>query len=111
MKIAIASSDGKYVDSHLGKATCLYIYEINEDDFHFIEKRKTGIDRSKKHSGNLVLDTAKDCDAIISLKFGFKTKMKAENANIKLVQDEGTIDDVLKRYIDHINFMNKPINI
>ncbi|MCC7553380.1 MAG: dinitrogenase iron-molybdenum cofactor biosynthesis protein [Methanobacteriaceae archaeon] len=111
MKIAIASSDGKNLDSHLGKATCLYIYEIDGDKTTFLEKRETGVDTSKKHSGILVLETAKDCEAIISLKFGFSTKMKADDANIKLVIDEGTVEDVLKRYVDHINFMNKPLNV
>ncbi|WP_409199985.1 NifB/NifX family molybdenum-iron cluster-binding protein [Methanobrevibacter sp. DSM 116169] len=111
MKIAVASSNGEVVDSHLGKATCLYIYELEEDKFVFLEKRKTGVDTSKKHSGSLVLDTAKDCEAIISLKFGFKSKMKADNANIKLVQDEGTVEDVLNRYLEHTKFMNKPLNI
>ena len=31
---------------------------------------------------------------------------KAEDAGIKLIDDEGTVDEVLARYINHINFMN-----
>ena len=48
----------------------------------------------------------KDCDVIISLQFGFKSKIKANELNIKLVTDEGSVDEVLKNYIDHYNFMN-----
>lgn len=111
MKVAITSSDGINVDSHLGKASWLYIYEINGDEAVFIEKRETGIDPSQKHSGSIVLNLAKDCETVISVKFGFKSKMKADDANIKLVKDEGTVEDVLKRYIDHVTFMNKPLNL
>ena len=111
MKIAITSSDGENVDSHLGKATCLYIYEISNSNAVFLEKRETGIDPTQKHSGATVLSFAKDCNSIITVKAGFKSKLKADDANIKLVQDEGTVEDVLKRYLDHLDFMNKPLNI
>ena len=47
-----------------------------------------------------------DCDVIISTKYGFKSKIKAEDAGIKLVSDEGPVEEVLQRYIDHYNFMN-----
>jgi predicted Fe-Mo cluster-binding NifX family protein len=110
LKIAITSNDGKNVDTHLGKTIYLSIYELDGDDFKFIERRETGIDTSKKHSGHLVLELAKDCEVIITAKFGFKSKMRADDANIKLIQDEGSIDEVLKRYIDHVKFLNKPIN-
>ena len=111
MKIAITSSDGVILDSHLGKATCLYIYEFNGENAVFLEKKETGVDTDKKHSSGIVLNIAKDCDAIITAKFGFKSKIKADDANIKLIQDEGTVEDVLKRYIDHVSFMNKPLNL
>jgi len=111
VKIAITSSDGKNLDTHLGKATSLYIYDLDGENTKFVEKRKTGIDTSKQHSGSLVLETAKDCKVVFSTKYGFKSKVKADDEKIKLVIDEGPIDEVLKRYINHVNFMSKNINI
>jgi len=42
---------------------------------------------------------------LISVQYGFKSKIKADDQGIKLVMDEGPIDEVLKRYVDHVNFM------
>ena len=35
------------------------------------------------------------------------TSYKAEDADIKLVMDEGPVCEVLKRYINHVEFMRK----
>ena len=39
LKIAIASSDGKNIDLHFGKAEKFYIYELKEKNFEFVETR------------------------------------------------------------------------
>ena len=97
MRIALASSNGDIVDLHLGKAVSLVIYDVVDNDFDFVETRKLAID---------VIQECNDCDVIISTKYGFKSKIKAEDAGIKLVSDEGPVEEVLQRYIDHYNFMN-----
>lgn len=40
LKVAIASSDGKNVDLHFGKAKDFLIYELQGSSFSFLEKRK-----------------------------------------------------------------------
>lgn len=106
MRIALASSNGDIVDLHLGKAASLAIYDVVDNDFDFVETRKLAIDKDAKHQGGDVIQECSDCDVIISTKYGFKSKIKAEDAGIKLVSDEGPVDEVLQRYIDHYNFMN-----
>ena len=46
-----------------------------------------------------------DCDVLFCVQYGFKSKIKADNAGLKLVMDEGPIDEVLQKYIDHVKFM------
>lgn len=104
MKIAIASSNGENVDLHLGKAYSLYIYEYDDEGITLLEHRILELE-DDKHQGGKVIQVCEDCDVIISVKYGFKSKIKADDAKIKLVSDEGPIDEVLKRYIDHYNFM------
>lgn len=104
MKIAIASSNGENVDLHLGKAYSLYIYEYDDEGITLLEHRILELE-DDKHQGGKVIQACEDYDVIISVKYGFKSKIKAEDAKIKLVSDEGPIDEVLKRYIDHYNFM------
>ncbi|OGW35982.1 MAG: nitrogen fixation protein NifX [Nitrospirae bacterium GWD2_57_9] len=48
MKIAFATTDGKNVDEHFGRAGMFAVYEITEKGHHFVEIRKfaDGMDRS-----------------------------------------------------------------
>lgn len=48
MKIAFATTDGKTVDEHFGRAGMFAIYEITESGHHFVEARKfaDGMDKS-----------------------------------------------------------------
>ncbi len=105
MKIAVVSSNGVDVDLHLGKGNSLYIYEYGENDLTFVEHREVDIDLEDKHQGEKVIRVCWDCDVIISAQFGFKSKIKADELNIKLVTDESSVDEALKSYIDHYNFM------
>ena len=108
MRLAVVSSDGKNVDLHLGKGRSVYIYDY-EDDLSFIEHREIELAEDAKHQGGKVIKACEDCDVLISVQYGFKSKIKAEDANIKLVMDEGPIEDVLERYLNHVEFMNKSI--
>lgn len=105
MRLAVVSSDGKNVDLHLGKGKSVYIYDY-EDELSFVEKRDVEIAEDSKHQGGKVIKACSDCDVLIAVQYGFKSKIKADDAEIKLVMDEGPIDEVLQRYIDHFNFMN-----
>lgn len=104
MRIAVVSSDGVNVDLHLGKGKSIYVYEYG-DELQFVDERSVEISEDSKHQGGKVIKACSDCDVLIAVEYGFKSKIKAEDAGIKLVKDEGPIDEVLKRYIDHVNFM------
>lgn len=105
MKIAVTSSDGQELDTHLGKASSIYVYQYEDDKLSFLEHRQLDIEEDGKHQGSKVLDTCKDCQVIITVKYGFKTRVKATQLGIRLVMDEGSVEDVLNRYIEHYNFM------
>jgi predicted Fe-Mo cluster-binding NifX family protein len=109
MKIAIASSDGENVDLHFGRANSLYIYDFNGETTNFIEKRELDIDINGKHQWKKILNLIKDCNIIICLQAGFKSKFGIEEAGLKLIEDEGSLSESLKRYVDHYKFMNNPL--
>jgi len=104
MRLAVVSSDGENVDLHLGKGKSVYVYDY-EDQLNFVEKREVDITQDSKHQGGKVIKMCNDCDVIIAVQYGFKSKIRADDANIKLVMDEGPIDEVLERYINHVEFM------
>lgn len=106
MRLAVVSSDGENVDLHLGRGKSVFVYDY-DGELKFVERRDIEIADDAKHQGGKVIKTCSDCDVLIAVQYGFKSKIKAEDADIKLVMDEGPIDDVLKRYIDHVEFMKK----
>ena len=103
MRLAVVSSDGVNVDLHLGRGKNIYIY----DDFDFVEMREVDIAENSKHQGGKVIKACGDCNVLIAVQYGFKSQIKAEDAGIKLVMDEGPIEEVIKRYLDHVEFMNQ----
>ena len=107
MRIAVASTDGENVDLHFGKASSLYVYEYNEekDEFDFIDHRTVEIEEDMKHQNPKIIKTIEDCQVAICEQFGPKAAIFAEDAGLKLVKDEGTVEEVLRKYIDHVNFM------
>lgn len=109
MKIAIASSDGKNVDLHFGKARSLCIFDFNGENEKFLEKRTVKLVEDEKHQWMKTLKTIEDCDVVICVQAGFKSKFGIEESGIKLVEDDGPVEEVLKRYIDHYKFMKSPL--
>jgi len=107
MRIAVASSDGENVNLHFGKAKSLYIYEYDEksDEINFIEHRTVEIDSNTKHQNPKIINTIEDCEVAICEQYGVKASMHAKEAGLKLVNEEGTIEEAIKKYIDHVNFM------
>jgi predicted Fe-Mo cluster-binding NifX family protein len=108
MKIAVAISNGEDVD-HFGKAQNFLIYEFNEEKMNFIEKRESPKIKGEKHQWQKSLDAIDDCDVLICVQAGLKGKFGLKNAGIALVEDEGLIEEVLGRYVDHLKFMKKPL--
>ena len=111
MKIAVASTDGKNVNLHFGKAKTLYIYQYKDEKLELLEKREVTIIPNKKHQWKETLNTIKDCDAIICQQAGMNGRYGIEEAGIKLVENLGPVEKVLNEYIKHYEFMNKPLNL
>ena len=111
MRIAIASSNGKDVDLHFGKARsiCVFDYDEDGDIKTFLEKRTVEFEPGVKHQWMKTVETINDCDIVICVQAGFKSKFGIEEMGLKLVEDEGSLDEVLDRYIEHYKFMKAPL--
>ena len=107
MRIAVASSNGENVDLHFGKARSLYVYEYNEekDEISFLEQRTVEIEVDMKHQNPKIIKAIEDCEVAICKQFGPKAAIYAEDAGLKLVKEEGSVEEALKNYVNHVNFM------
>ena len=63
------------------------------------------IEKDSKHQNPKIIKALEDCQVAICEEFGFKASIYAEDAGLKLVKDEGTVEDVLKKYTDHVKFL------
>lgn len=104
MQIAIASTDKKNVD-HFGRAQGFFIYLWEEKDPELVEYRETNINPEEKHQWAEGLNKLGDCEVIIVAQAGMKAKYGIKQVGLKLVEDEGTVEEVLERFIKHEEFM------
>ena len=73
-KVAVASSDGKYVNQHFGTAKQFLIFEIDDGDYKFLELRKNvpACD-VEGHSEDAMTQSVKlisDCQAVLASQIG-----------------------------------------
>jgi len=109
MKIAVAVSDDEKFTEHFGKAQKFIIYEFNEYEMIFTEKRMSPKIPGDKHQWGKSLNVIEDCDVIICLQIGLRAKPALKQMGKKIVEDDGSVDDVLQRFINHQKFIDKPI--
>ena len=98
IRFAVASKTGINVDQHFGHASQFYIYDFEDGDAKFIEKREVtkycaGIedcDDSNRDKIDNIIKTIEDCSGVLALRIGDVPKLKLQKKNIKvyLVCDE-----------------------
>lgn len=126
-KIAIASSDGKTVDLHLGSAPLLKIYTADGLDFQFLEDRSIetqgagqsacqegcagGSGSGCSGGGNPIsVETIADCRAVVAAKVGKNARRLLELRAISVFDIEIPVDEALSKItsyydkLDHKTF-------
>lgn len=102
-KIAFASSDGKVVNEHFGKAQKFHIVEINENDYKFIESRDNIPSCNEfEHSENSLINSIKvieDCKAVFVARIGPGAKQAVEDNNIQAIEAPYFIEDILDKLL------------
>lgn len=106
MKIGVASSDGEYT-VHFGKAQGFVIFLWDGEEKEYVELRRTNINPEAKHQWIEILSKINDCQVIIAAQAGMKAKYGLKKEGIKFVEDEGTVEEVVDRFIQHEKFMDQ----
>lgn len=122
LKIAVASSDGKNVDTHFGHAERFLIYRLEDGKFVFDEERKavkatggqnsssgncgsgcgggnrgqgSNCDGSGIESPNIAI--LSDCDGIVAAKFGWQIIRQFERKAVSIFDIECPVDFALEK--------------
>ena len=74
IRVAVASSDGRTVNLHFGRANRFRIYQVTDDQCEFLEERvNTPACSGQQHDDDLLERTAElisDCKAVIAAQIG-----------------------------------------
>lgn len=101
-KIAVASSDGKIIDEHFGKADRFFIFEIKDNRFELIEERKNiPICGTNGHAEEKVTETVKlisDCEAVFINRIGIGPALALQDKGVNVYEVSITIDEALERF-------------
>ncbi|QIB67967.1 hypothetical protein Ami103574_00980 [Aminipila butyrica] len=103
-KIAIASTDGKVVNEHFGRAQHFHIFEIGKGGYRHLESRTvSACCHSQGHNHEAFDKVAKalrDCRAIIVAKIGEGASTYLESKGFLVFEAPYLIDGVMKKIIE-----------
>ncbi|WP_038286536.1 NifB/NifX family molybdenum-iron cluster-binding protein [Acetivibrio straminisolvens] len=100
-KVAVASSDGKVVNTHFGRALNFMIFEVDDSGWEFVESRENRpACLNGDHSEDGLLYTAQllsDCKVVLVAMIGPGAAQVLEQKGIKAFSLAGYIDELLDR--------------
>jgi predicted Fe-Mo cluster-binding NifX family protein len=100
-RIAVATSDGKRIDSHFGEAEGWAIYEIDSGAVRFVERRRTeALSRSADGHGRALaatLEALKDCPIVAAAAVGGSVRRELDAEGKLVVMAEGEVEGLLAK--------------
>ncbi len=122
MKVAFATTDGKNVDEHFGRAGMFVIYELTKDGYHLLETRKfakgrdTAIEETKGkgqiHDDRVRSKVEKfaDCKIIYLTEIGGPSAARLARKGIMpvKVKEVVSIEEALKKLFETVKTSPPP---
>jgi predicted Fe-Mo cluster-binding NifX family protein len=100
-RIAAASTDGKTINEHFGKASSFLIYDIGKESRTFVEKRGVmPLNCESEHTEESLasnIEALRDCTAVVVVKIGGPVKRAFEINGISIFEKTDTIDNALNK--------------
>jgi predicted Fe-Mo cluster-binding NifX family protein len=112
VKIAVASTDGKLVNQHFGRADAFYILETDEETAEFtpIEKRAVVpvCERGDHEDDRLRqnISSLSDCRYVLVSRVGMRARQEAEAMGIEIFEIPGIIGESVDKLIKYIKVQN-----
>lgn len=99
-RVAVASSDGEWIDLHFGQAYQFYIYDIDDSGYSLTEVRKVGA--LLEHNAEKIEKKAavlQDCDALFAAKIGLGAVRQLAEQRIRTFEAPFAVEAVLKKVV------------
>ncbi|MFT3951213.1 MAG: NifB/NifX family molybdenum-iron cluster-binding protein [Oscillospiraceae bacterium] len=103
-RVAVATTDGKVVNEHFGRAKFFTVFDIGENGIVFAERRDTiAVCREFSHNESdfdKVIKLLGDCEAVFVAKIGYGAAAYIIQKGLRVFEAPGFIEDVLQKVID-----------
>jgi predicted Fe-Mo cluster-binding NifX family protein len=105
VKIAVATTDGKIVNQHFGKAEQFYILNVDEEaiTYDLTEIRHTGsVCQGGDHEDTRLLEVIsalKDCDYVLVSRIGMRARNILEKSGIDAYEIPGVVEESVDKLI------------
>lgn len=100
-RVAVASTDGKYVNDHFGRARQFLIFEISPDGYQFIELRSNvpscNLEQADESKHSKTLELLADCQGVVVARIGPGAERVLAERGIKALTIPDFIDEALKQ--------------
>jgi predicted Fe-Mo cluster-binding NifX family protein len=108
--VALATGDGRIVNSHFGSAPLFVIAEVSGSGYAILELRENGGAREngaahgqtpREHNQSKFEQTialVSDCGAVIAAKIGRAAAGELQRRGVQALEQAGAIEDLLARY-------------
>lgn len=109
-KIAVGSSDGVYIDEHFATALQFLIYEVDGDNYEFIEKRVNEelCECSRYHENKFapLIEKIKDCRVLLVGKIGYGAAAVLQENGIDSYGICESVDVALDKIVKYYGKLN-----
>ncbi len=103
-RIALATTDGKFINEHFGRAKVFYIVDISNDGYTYLEKRQVekccNNGEHNESDFDNVINVLTDCDAVFVSRIGLEASAYLISKGLRVFTAPGFIDDVMKKIIE-----------
>lgn len=100
IKVALTSTDGKFINTHFGRADHFYICELQEGAFQFLEERHAvpccNDFEHELSSFEATAELLKDCTAVVASRVGAGAAVFLESRGFEVYEAPYLIEPVLE---------------
>lgn len=101
LRVAVASTDGKYVNDHFGRAKQFLVFDINGSEYRFLGLRQNtpscNLEGMEEDRHSKTIELLADCQAVLVAGIGPGAERYLSEHGIKALVIPDFIDEALKQ--------------
>ncbi len=107
-KVAVASTDGKVVNEHFGRAAKFFVISYDEDTLKILkveERKVTPVCHGGSHDENDLehnIEILSDCDCVLVSRIGERAERKLSKRNISVFELPGIISESIEKMVKYM---------